>query len=147
MAPRTAGMDNRKEKRTANFRSKPTKHPAVMVVPEREIPGQVAMACPTPTSSTSRMVADFSVLRPFLTRSLANSRKPVTIRAPATKYILSARPSTKSFTGRTMNSGSVPTMMSKIRRRAGGTGVGVVRCARSLTPRKNSRTMPRMSAQ
>ena len=43
LAPRMAGMDMRKEKRTANFRSKPRKHPAVMVVPEREMPGQVAM--------------------------------------------------------------------------------------------------------
>ena len=118
-----------------------------MVVPEREMPGQVAMAWATPTSSTSSMVAVFSVLRPFFTRSLANSRKPVTMRAPATKYILSARPSTRSFTGRTMSSGSVPTMMSRISRRAGGTGVGVVRWTKSLTPRKNSRTMSRMSLQ
>ena len=78
-------MDIRKENRTANFRSNPTKQPAVMVVPEREMPGQVAMAWATPTRKTSRRVADFSVLRPFLTRSLANSRKPVTTRAPATK--------------------------------------------------------------
>ena len=85
LAPRMAGMDIRKEKRTANFRSKPTKQPAVMVVPEREMPGQVAMAWATPTSSTSTSVAVFSVLRPFFTRSLANSRKPVTISAPATK--------------------------------------------------------------
>ena len=85
LAPKMAGMDIRKENRTANFRSKPAKQPAVMVVPEREIPGQVAMAWATPTSSTSTRVAVFSVLRPFFTRSLANSRKPVTISAPATK--------------------------------------------------------------
>ena len=85
LAPRMAGMDMRKEYRTANLRSRPTKHPAVMVVPEREMPGQVAMAWATPTSSTSSSVAVFSVLRPFFTRSLAKSRKPVTIRAPATK--------------------------------------------------------------
>ena len=85
LAPRTAGMDSRKEKRTANFRSKPTKQPAVIVVPEREMPGQVAMAWAMPTSSTSSSLALRSVLRPFFTRSLANSRKPVTIRAPATK--------------------------------------------------------------
>ena len=56
-----------------------------MVVPEREMPGQVAMAWATPTSSTSSMVAVFSVLRPFFTRSLANSRQPVTSRAQLTK--------------------------------------------------------------
>ena len=147
LAPRIAGMDSRKEKRTANFRSSPTKQPAVIVVPEREMPGQVAMACPTPTSSTSSKVALFSVLRPFFTRSLAYSSTPVTIRAPATKYILSARPSTRSFTGSTTNSGNVPTMISRINRRAGGTGVGVEWWAKSLTPRKNSRTMSRMSSQ
>ena len=71
------------------------------------------------------MVAVFSVLRPFFTRSLANSRQPVTSRAPATKYILLANPSTRSWTGSTKNRGSVPTMMSRISRRAGGTGLGV----------------------
>ena len=84
-APRMAGMDIRKENRTANFRSNPTKQPAVMVVPEREIPGQVAMAWATPTKKTSSSLALRSALRPFFTRSLANSRKPVTISAPATK--------------------------------------------------------------
>ena len=56
-----------------------------MVVPEREIPGQVAMAWATPTKKTSSSLALRSALRPFFTRSLANSRKPVTISAPATK--------------------------------------------------------------
>ena len=147
LAPRMAGMDSRKEKRTANFRSKPRKQPAVMVVPEREMPGQVATAWATPTSRTSTMVALFSVLRPFFTRSLANSRQPVTSSAVATKYMLSARPSTRSLMGSTTSSGRVPTMISRIIRRAGGTGVGVEPRARSRTPQKNSTTMSRTSSQ
>ena len=77
-------MDMRKEKRTANFRSKPTKQPAVMVVPEREIPGQVAMAWPDAHQQRiQHWWRSFRVLRPFRTRSLAKSRQPVTSSAPA----------------------------------------------------------------
>ena len=63
-APITAGMERRKAKRTANLRSKPAKQPVVIVMPEREMPGQSAMACPRPTSSASSIVAVFSVFRP-----------------------------------------------------------------------------------
>ena len=40
--PKMAGMDIIKEYLTANFRSKPLNRHAVIVVPEREIPGSVA---------------------------------------------------------------------------------------------------------
>mgnify|MGYP006998815970 FL=1 len=43
-APNTAGMESRNAKRTANLRSKPVKQPAVIVMPEREMPGHSAMA-------------------------------------------------------------------------------------------------------
>ena len=79
------------------------------------------------------MVALRSVLRPLRTRSHRNSRMPVTIRAAAHEapYCL-LRPSHQSLRmGSTANSGSVPTMISRISRRAGGTGDGVERCARS----------------
>ena len=84
LAPSTAGMERMKEKRTANFRSKPTRQPVVMVVPERERPGQVAKAWEMPTMRASVIRALRSFFRPFLTRSLKNSRKPVRIRAAAT---------------------------------------------------------------
>ena len=129
------------------MRSKPRKQPAVMVVPEREMPGQVATACATPTSRTSSMVAFRSVLRPFRTRSLAYSRQPVNSSAAPTNSRLSDRPSMVSLMGRMANSGSVPTMISRISRRAGGTGAGVVPWIRSPTPRKNSTIISRISPQ
>ena len=146
-APRTAGMLSRNEKRTANLRSKPTKQPVVIVIPEREMPGIVAIACPMPTISTSSHVAVRSFLRPFFTRSLTKSRTPVTMSAAPIKAMLFESPCTASFTGSTTNSGSVPRMMSRISRRAGGTGFGVEWWIRSPAPRKNSSTMSLMSAQ
>ena len=96
------------------------------MVPDREIPGQVATACPTPTSRASSIVADFSVFRPRRTRSLAKSRQPVASSAKATKYMLSPRDSMVSLIGSTAKRGRVPTMISRIIRRAGGTRLGVV---------------------
>ena len=69
------------------------------------------------------------------------------ISAAPTKYMLSPSPCTALRMGSTANSGSVPIMISRISRRAGGTGVGVVRCAKSRMPRKNSTTMSLMSLQ
>ena len=69
LAPSTAGMDSKKAKRTANRRSKPLKQPMQMVMPDREMPGQVAMAWPAPTRRTSAMVAVRSFFRPLGTRS------------------------------------------------------------------------------
>ena len=140
-------MDSRKENRTANFRSKPTKHPEVMVMPDREMPGTVAMAWPTPTATASSSDAVRSFFLPFFTRSLANSRKPVTTSAPPMNSMLLDSPSTLSLMGSTANSGSVPRMISKISLRAGGRGLGVDRWARSPIPRKNSAIMSLMSCQ
>ena len=136
-----------KEYRTANFRSKPKKLPAAMVVPERDKPGQVASAWAAPTSRVSVRRALRSFLRPFRTRSEANSRQPVTSRAPPTTYRLLLSPSIQSLKGRITNRGRVPTITSRIIRRAGGTGVGVVPWTRSPMPRKNSRIMSRISGQ
>ena len=61
--------------------------------------------------------------------------------------MLSPSPSMKSLTGSTTNRGSVPTMMSRISRRAGGMGVGVVPRARSRTPQISSAIISRMSCQ
>ena len=131
-------MERMKEKRTANFRSKPIKQPVVMVMPERDTPGQSATACPRPTTSASASLAVFSVLRPRRTRSLTKRRQPVKSSAPPMKYILSPRPSKKRRNGTMANSGSVPMMTSNIMRRAGGTVFGVVRWIRSPIPMKNS---------
>ena len=147
LAPSTAGMDSRKENRTANFRSKPTKHPEVMVMPDREMPGTVATAWLTPTATASSSDAVRSFFLPFFTRSLANNRKPVTIRAPPMNSMLLLRPRTLSLMGSTANSGRVPRMISRISRRAGGRGLGVDRWARSPMPRKNSAIMSLMSFQ
>ena len=87
-APRTAGIESRKENFTANERSKPQSIPTAMVVPERERPGTVAAACERPTSMTSVMVAFFSVLLPWPMRSAANSSPPVTRSAKPMKNVL-----------------------------------------------------------
>ena len=117
------------------------------MVPERDRPGQVASACAAPTSSASVMRVLRSVLRPLRTRSEANSRQPVASRARPTTYRLLLSPSIQSLKGRITNSGSVPTITSRIIRRAGGTGVGVVPWIRSPIPRKNSRIISRISGQ
>ena len=116
-------------------------------MPDRDTPGSVASAWPMPPNSASSHVALRSVLRPFRTPSHTNSSSPVKISAPPTKNILSLRPCTALRMGSTANSGSVPTMMSRINRRAGGTGVGVVRCTRSPMPRNSSTTMSQISCQ
>ena len=69
------------------------------------------------------------------------------MRAAPMNTILLLSSCTLSFTGSTANSGSVPTMMSRIRRRAGGTGVGVLWRAMSRTPKTSSRTMSLISLQ
>ena len=43
-----AGRKSRKEKRTASSRRRPAASPATIVLPEREIPGTMAMPCATP---------------------------------------------------------------------------------------------------
>ena len=43
-APKMAGIDSRKEKRTAMSLDNPRKNPAASVAPEREMPGVMAMA-------------------------------------------------------------------------------------------------------
>ena len=147
LAPSTAGMDSRNAKRTANRRSMPRKQPMEMVMPDREMPGHVAMACPAPTISTSAKVALFSVFLPLRMRSQPKSSAPVTSSAIPTKMVLLYSASTMWRKGRMTNSGSVPTMMSRISRRAGGTERGTVPWATSPIMRKNSRTISRMSSQ
>ena len=116
-------------------------------MPLREMPGMVARAWPTPTSRASTSVALRSVLWPRRTRSQANSRKPVTTRAMPMNTMLSPRACTFLWMGKMANRGSVPTMISNIIRRAGGTGVGVVPWTMSPTPRKNSCTISTTSPQ
>ena len=124
-----------------------TLQPTEIVVPERDSPGQVASACAAPTISASVIRALCSFLRPFRTRSEANSRQPVTISAPPTTYRLLLRLSIQSLIPKIANKGSVPTITNRIIRRAGGTGVGVVPWIRSLIPRKNSWIISQISGQ
>ena len=49
---RNAGIDKRKENREASTRLKPRNAAAVMVMPEREVPGTSAIACAKPMNST-----------------------------------------------------------------------------------------------
>ena len=60
-----AGMPSRNEKRAASGRVKPRKRAAVMVTPERLVPGISAKACATPMSSAlpSVMLAMVLLLR------------------------------------------------------------------------------------
>ena len=50
-APAIAGMPSRKAKRAASGRSKPSARAAVMVMPERLVPGMMAIAWATPMIS------------------------------------------------------------------------------------------------
>src|SRR5688572_4375895 len=47
-APNVIGMDKRNEKRTAAVLWRPRKSPVVMVIPERETPGMIAIPWATP---------------------------------------------------------------------------------------------------
>lgn len=47
-APATAGIASKNEKRAAALRSRPANKPAVIVIPERDVPGINAITCATP---------------------------------------------------------------------------------------------------
>ena len=68
-APSTAGMLMSREYFIANGRDCPVAMPAVIVLPEREMPGMVATACAQPISSASRMRIERSLPRPGTMRS------------------------------------------------------------------------------
>ena len=149
-APSTAGMDMRKENRTANFRLKPRVIPAAMVVPDRDRPGTTATACAQPTRSASSIVDDRAVLRPWAMRSEKKRMQPVASRAKPMKRVLPYRPSTLSLMGRITKSGRVArTIMTIIR----PSGESRWTCARRLaenrqaTSETNSRSSATMSFQ
>ena len=56
-APNIIGVANKKEKRAASFPDNPKNNAAAMVMPERDTPGIIAMACAIPIK-----MADFKVM-------------------------------------------------------------------------------------
>ena len=50
-APATAGVSMRNEKSSASLRARPAPRPALIVTPEREMPGMRAKACAQPMSN------------------------------------------------------------------------------------------------
>ena len=72
-----AGMERMKEYLTANFRSRPQKVQAEIVVPERERPGSVANPCATPIRMPSPQLTSFGIFQQFSTRSERKRRRPV----------------------------------------------------------------------
>ena len=74
----------RKEKRTANFRSRPQAIPAAMVLPDRDRPGRVATPWATPMSRASFSVALRAFLWPWAIRSDRKRTAPVSSRMQLT---------------------------------------------------------------
>ena len=68
------GMESRKEKRAAVVRFMPSASPAVMVMPERDVPGISAMACASPMRMASFQPIVARAPRPK--RSASPSRMP-----------------------------------------------------------------------
>ena len=117
-------------------------------MPDREMPGSVPTAWAQPTSRASATVAFRAFLRPLAIRSEKKRMKPVASRATETKVTLLMASSTRPFTGRMANSGSVATIIIITSRRVGGGGAPPPRrTVRSRMPRKNSRIMSMTSRQ
>ena len=55
-AAKIIGIDSKKENRAAAFRVNPKAKPAVIVTPEREVPGISAMACAHPIKKACVLV-------------------------------------------------------------------------------------------
>ena len=64
-APSIAGMDNRKEKRAARSLESFLPRAPVIVAPERETPGKMAIACINPTVRASRQVIESNCFKLF----------------------------------------------------------------------------------
>ena len=75
-APAMVGMESRKEKRAEASRLNPIISPAVMVMPEREVPGISASAWATPMNSTSFQVRPCSSRARRPRRSAYHSNSP-----------------------------------------------------------------------
>ena len=59
-----AGMPSRNEKRAASSRRKPMKRAAVIVMPERDVPGMSATACARPmTSAEGSRMSSIALMR------------------------------------------------------------------------------------
>jgi hypothetical protein len=87
-APASAitGMDSRNEKRDAPSRLMPANSAAVIVMPEREVPGISASACAKAMKATSRQPIVYSDFFPRQRQSAspaAGRNRPVTRRSPA----------------------------------------------------------------
>ena len=65
-APRIAGIDIKNEYFTAKLRLKPLSRHAVIVVPERDNPGSVAIPCAIPTPNAFVYVTLFGNFSPSL---------------------------------------------------------------------------------
>ena len=77
-APKMTGMLMRKLSRAAESRSKPVQRAAVIVIPDRDVPGLRASACAAPTLSESATPRSSSGRSPFCW-SAHHSNKPKTI--------------------------------------------------------------------
>ena len=72
-AAAVTGTANRNEKRAAASRDKPRNSPAVIVTPERDVPGTSASACAQPITTTSSQPIERSSRCCVPSRSAANS--------------------------------------------------------------------------
>ena len=80
------GTARKKLNSAAVLRSSPISRPPMMVAPERETPGIMAMHCtaPTPSAVFQGMSSTVPGTRGFISRSISRIRMPPTIRATAT---------------------------------------------------------------
>lgn len=111
--PAIAGIDIKKENSAARSAFNPLTNPEAMVDPDREIPGKMAKACPTPI--IKELFQPTVVPRPRKIRG-TNKINPVTIRRPDTKTGFPGADSKKSLNIKAAKTaGTVATPNQKIK--------------------------------
>ncbi len=111
------GMDSQKEKRAASSRRSPRKRAAVMVMPEREVPGISARAWARPTSRASFRVRLLSGRRRDPVASDHQSRRPKPMVVVAMTQPARSSLATISFSRMPASpAGMVPRMTAQARR-------------------------------
>ena len=111
------GIASRKLNRAAPERESPSARPAVMVMPDRDVPGISASACAQPIASACGQVSENSSFRPRPKRSARYISIPKKLSVPATKSGLRKFASMKSPNARpTRPTGMVATRICHARR-------------------------------
>ncbi len=97
-APRMAGILSKKEYLAASLRLIPQNNETAMVVPDLDMPGIIAIPCPSPMMTLRMKPMEKAGIRQFLTLSEIKTTKPVmlSIRAMMSGFGLSKSLSSQS---------------------------------------------------